>query len=394
MKEEKDLLLDVAGVGIGPFNLSVAALLQPLEELQVRFYDRAPEFQWHSGLLFPEATIQVSFLKDLVTLADPTSPYSFLSFLYATKRLYRFINVNYTKVTRVEFNQYFRWVCASLPSLRLGCPVEAIFFDGDTLALDTGGEVVRARNVVLGSGLTPVIPECASPHLGPTVFHATRYLKQNVTTAGQRIAVIGGGQTGAEVFNHLLSDSTRLPRELYWVSRRPNYLPLDESPFTNELFSPNYSNYFFKLPNEDKPPILAQQKLASDGIAKDLLDTIYRKLYELEFLDGKRCVSTLCPNRELIEMSAMADGSWSLALWDEATNQARVINADIVVLCTGADYKPPAYLDPLMDRIPLDRGRFLIRDDFSIEWDGPEALTIYVQNAARHSPGVAAPPLS
>ena len=79
--------LDAIGVGIGPFNLSLAALLAPTG-FRARFFERNAEFQWHPGLLFPESTIQVSYLKDLVTLADPTSRYSFLAFLHAKKRFY------------------------------------------------------------------------------------------------------------------------------------------------------------------------------------------------------------------------------------------------------------------------------------------------------------------
>jgi L-lysine 6-monooxygenase (NADPH-requiring) len=37
-----------------------------------------------------EAEIQVPFLADLVTLADPTSPYTFLNYLHEQGRLYRF----------------------------------------------------------------------------------------------------------------------------------------------------------------------------------------------------------------------------------------------------------------------------------------------------------------
>ena len=79
------------GVGVGPFNLSLAALLAPTD-FNARFFERNADFQWHPGLLLPEATLQVSYLKDLVTLVDPTSQYSFVAFLGAHKRLYRFIN--------------------------------------------------------------------------------------------------------------------------------------------------------------------------------------------------------------------------------------------------------------------------------------------------------------
>ena len=43
-------------------------------ELKARFFDVRSEFNWHPGLMLPNSTINVSFLKDLVTLADPTHP--------------------------------------------------------------------------------------------------------------------------------------------------------------------------------------------------------------------------------------------------------------------------------------------------------------------------------
>ena len=65
--------VDCIGIGIGPSNLSTAALLDPVPGFRCEFFDRKPEFQWHSGLLFDDATLQVSVIKDLVTLVDPTS---------------------------------------------------------------------------------------------------------------------------------------------------------------------------------------------------------------------------------------------------------------------------------------------------------------------------------
>ena len=76
---------DVIGVGLGPFNLGLAALLDPTD-LDAVFFDDKPDFAWHPGLMLPDAEIQVPFLADLVTLADPTSPYSFLNYLHETGR--------------------------------------------------------------------------------------------------------------------------------------------------------------------------------------------------------------------------------------------------------------------------------------------------------------------
>lgn len=394
MEHEYQGQINVVGVGIGPFNLSVAALLQPLREVRSRFFERRKEFQWHPGLLFPEATIQVSFLKDLVTLADPTSPYSFLSFLSQSKRLYRFINANYARVTRREFNQYLRWVCASLSNLEFDRSVHAVNCDGKSLLVETDGGTLRTNNIILGTGLTPLVPDCARPHLCETVLHAANYLKPpGVKTAGLRVAVVGGGQTGAEIVNHLLSDPLRFPRELIWVTRRPNFLPLDESPFTNELFTPNYSRYFFRLPPGQKAALLAEQKLASDGILNELLESIYRRLYELEFLSDHGRLCKLYSRLELSGIDPDAEG-WRLTFKDDLSGRANSLGADVVILCTGFKYQTPECITPLLPRVSLDRNGFCLRDDFSLEWDGPPSLRIYVQNAARHSRGIADPNLS
>ncbi|MBR7678429.1 SidA/IucD/PvdA family monooxygenase, partial [Streptomyces daliensis] len=68
-------------MGIGPFNLSLAALAHGVPGLRTAHYDQRPGFRWHPGLLIEGATLQVPFLADLVTLADPASPWSFLNYL-------------------------------------------------------------------------------------------------------------------------------------------------------------------------------------------------------------------------------------------------------------------------------------------------------------------------
>src|SRR5699024_4988236 len=72
---------DLLAVGIGPFGLGLAALSEPLADVDAVFLDQRPEFRWHPGMMIEGSTIQVPFLADLVTMADPTSPYSFLNFL-------------------------------------------------------------------------------------------------------------------------------------------------------------------------------------------------------------------------------------------------------------------------------------------------------------------------
>ena len=386
-------VLDVAGVGIGPFNMSTAALMATKPELSYRFFDRRESFSWHPGLLFPEATIQVHFLRDLVSLADPTNPFSFASFLKAKKRMYRFLNADFPRVMRPEFNQYFQWASKSIPGLEFGTEVKAAELVDDHFEVDLGGRRVAARNLVLGTGLARNIPECARPYLGAEVYHAIEFLHRDVDFRGKRVALVGGGQTGAELVTQLLADENALPAHLTWISRRPNFQPLDLSPFVSDIFAPAHSEHFFNLPREDQKRLLGEQKLASDGIDYHLLEQIYRRLYVLEFLSGVGRRWTLRPGFELQGVAKPGDHV-TLTAKCQLTGALEDFDADVVILCTGFQYALPSCLGPLRHRLHLEDEQLVVRPDFSVEWDGPEDLKIYVQNATRHCRGVADPNLS
>jgi len=385
--------LDLAGIGIGPANLSLAALLKPHPHIRSRFFDRRGEFQWHAGLMFPRAVLQMPYLKDLVSLVDPTNDLSFLSFLVKHKRLLPFINANFPQVLRREFNQYYRWACEQLPTLEFGNEVESVSVDNGMFVLNGKGWTQTTRHLVLGTGLQPAVPDCAKPWLGATLLHASRYLINNNSFEGKRVVVVGGGQTGAEVFQHLISDTDALPASVVWVSRRGNFLPLDESPFASELYTPEYSNYFYSLPEAQRRQSLSEQKLASDGISSTLLESIYRRVYELRHVICHPCDLQLSPCRELIDV-VQHKSEWELTLRHSQREILERLDADIVILCTGYAYGGlPSCFDPIAGRVHLHNGEFEVRDDYSIAWDGPSASKIYVQNAARAQRGIADPNL-
>jgi len=384
---------DVVGIGIGPSNLSLAALLEGHREVHARFFERRPEFQWHPGLLFSGAAIQVSFIKDLVTLADPTSRFSFLSFLKAQGRLYRFLNAEFERVDRREFNQYFRWVCAQLDSLHFGRTVDAVTLQDGEMVVQVGSERIRSRHLVLGVGSVPSLPQCVLPHLGETVFHGSEYLDRDPAIAGSRVMVVGGGQTGAEVVEWILSHRERLPRELWWISRRTNFLPLDESPFANELFTPSYTRFFSGLSEPVRRGLVATQKMASDGISPRTLTRLTQRLYDLEFLDPSQAKCHLWPGHELRGIS-QEDGCWKVDAADLAADRCRIVRADIVVLCTGSATALPPCVSGLASQLVDASGKLHFNPDYSVVWNAAPKNRIYIQNIDRTVWGIADPNLS
>ena len=68
----RNTVVDLIGVGFGPSNLAVAALLKGSgSALSALFLEREPRFMWHQDMLLDGADMQISFLKDLATLRNP-----------------------------------------------------------------------------------------------------------------------------------------------------------------------------------------------------------------------------------------------------------------------------------------------------------------------------------
>lgn len=385
--------LDLAGIGIGPFNLSLAAQLDAVGDLDALFFDRAPAFDWHPGMMLPDVALQTSFLKDLVTAVNPTSPWSFLAYLVAQKRFYEFLNAEFEAVPRREFAQYLAWVAARLPSLRFGTAIREVHFEGRAFRLDSDRGTARARNLALGVGLQPSLPAFAEKldprdhvHSSQTVFALDRI-------AGKRVAVIGGGQSGAEIVLNLLNRDSDAPAALSWISRRPNFQPIDATPFTNELFTPGYVESFHALPEARRRSTVGRQKLAGDGISAATLRAIYQRLYMLRHLAEKRLDTSLLPHRTVLDVDRA--GGYRLIMRNGFDGGIEVAHADIVILATGYRYTLPPCLDPLRERLTLDEdGRPEIGANFSASWDGPADHRLFVLNGGLVSHGIAEPQLS
>ena len=102
---------DFVAIGLGPFNLGLACLTDPLrasDGLDGVFLEARDRFDWHPGMLLDDATLQVPFLADLVTMADPTSRWSFLSYLKQTGNLYPFYIRESFYPLRREYDDYCR----------------------------------------------------------------------------------------------------------------------------------------------------------------------------------------------------------------------------------------------------------------------------------------------
>ncbi|WP_320776277.1 lysine N(6)-hydroxylase/L-ornithine N(5)-oxygenase family protein [Streptomyces sp. CRN 30] len=404
---------DLVGIGIGPFNLSLAALAHPLDGLDAVFYDQRPAFAWHPGLLIDGARLQVPFLADLVTLADPASPWSFLNYLKARERLYPFYFAERFHIQRTEYDAYCRWVSENLPALRFGHQVDAVrfhpehdVFEVDYTQLDEDGEAqalgrTHTRNLVLGIGTEPYVPDPLRPLVetpGVPVLHAADYLEHraDLLTAGH-VTVVGTGQSGAEIFLDLLRNRPAGRERLHWIGRTEAFAPMEYSKLGLEHFTPDYTRYFHALPENVRDRLVPAQWQLHKGVDAGTLAAVHDELYRRS-LDGGWPDAVLTPGVRVRTAGRVATTKVELHLEHTEQDSRSRLTTDAVVLATGYRERPLdrlfAGLDPYLRRDSSDRPR--VDDRFRLLLDPSVTAAgchIYVQNAELHSHGVGTPDL-
>ncbi|HEY9366318.1 MAG TPA: SidA/IucD/PvdA family monooxygenase [Agromyces sp.] len=386
---------DVIGIGIGPFNLGLACLGEPLG-LDAVFLDSADEFRWHHGMMIEGATIQVPFLADLVTMADPTSRFSFLSFLKQTGRLYPFYIREDFFPLRVEYDAYCRWAAAQLASLRWGRTVERVEHDPQSddyvvhARSSATGEVetYRARHLVLGTGTAPRVPASLQGVDGP-IIHTAEYLhRRDELIDKPAITIVGSGQSAAEIYRDLLETIDQHEYQLDWITRSPRFFPMEYTKLTLEMTSPEYTDHFHGLPMELRDRLGREQRGLYKGISGELVDDIYDTLYRKSA--ARPVPTTLLTDTELLGAEWHPDEErYTLRLRHAQLGEEHPRTTSALILATGYAARTPTFLDPVADRIQWDgTGRFAVARDYSI--DGGR---VFVQNGEEHTHGLTAPDL-
>ncbi|MFE9392285.1 lysine N(6)-hydroxylase/L-ornithine N(5)-oxygenase family protein [Streptomyces sp. NPDC006784] len=413
--------LDLAGVGIGPFNLSLAALGDGVAGLRCGFFEQRPEFRWHPGLLIEGATLQVPFLADLVTLADPASPWSFLRFLRERERLFPFYFAERFHIERAEYDAYCRWVSERVPGLCFGHRVDAVrwsaergLFEIDFTRLHAPGEAPAlgrsyARNVVLGIGTAPHVPRALRPSAqdpAVPVYHSSEYLDRRAElSAAGHVTVIGSGQSGAEVFLDLLRSRPAGRERLHWLTRSPAFAPMEYSKLGLEHFTPDYTRYFHGLSEPVRDGLLPRQgqlhKAVDAGTLAAVHDELYRRTLELDRHAGDRGGGggwpdvVLTPGVRVRTVGRSGGARLELHLEHAEQEERGVLTTDAVVLATGYAERPAeGLLAALAGYVRRDgSGRPLVDGEYRLALDPAVRGSVFVQNAERHTHGVGAPDL-
>ncbi len=393
---------DLIGIGFGPSNLALAIALEERGQIEgpldVLFLDKQADYRWHGNTLVTQSELQISFLKDLVTLRNPTSPYSFVNYLKAHGRLVDFINLGTFYPCRMEFNDYLRWVASHFEAQsRYGeevLAIEPVLHQQQIEALrvisrDTQGvqHVRTTRSVVVSAGGTPRIPAPFKAFKDDSrVFHHSQYLDrmaQQPCVSGKpmRIAIIGGGQSAAEAFIDLNDSFPSAQVDL--ILRGSALKPADDSPFVNEVFSPEFTDLVFAQDTLERERLINEYQSTNYSVVDiDLIERIYGILY-------RQKVSGIARHtfRSLTRIdSAVADGQGiKLMLRNTANGELAEQHYDAVILATGYERQMHRHLlAPLAEYL----GDFEVDRDYRVVTDPRCKAGIYMQGFSQASHGL------
>ncbi|VVE03305.1 lysine N(6)-hydroxylase/L-ornithine N(5)-oxygenase family protein [Pandoraea terrigena] len=368
---------DLIGVGFGPSNLALAIALeehggQGPGITRFLFLEKQPEFTWHGNMLLSNSRMQIAYLKDLATLRNPRSHFTFINYLHEKARLSAFINLQSHYPTRREYNDYLRWAAAHFQGQcaygETVTGIEPVLERDHVVALqilsrDGDGQTHarRARNVILGAGGTPHIPPAFAPlhTTGHTrLFHSSQYLARVAAlsdTPPRRVAVVGGGQSAAEIFLDLAEQWPQAQVDL--IMRGRALKPADSSPFVNEIFDPQFTDFIYAQPVEQRMRILDEFRNTNYAVVDDdLIARIYDVLYQ-QRVGGHGHHALLCCH-DIQEVHASGE-QIRLHMHERLSGRTATQPYDVVVLATGYERRTHEHLlaavQPWLDGLEGER---------------------------------------
>lgn len=363
-------IYDVIGIGFGPSNLALAVALEEnqtqTDSLSYLFLEQKSSFAWQPGMLLPDTKMQINFLKDLVTLRNPQSKYTFVNYLKEAKRLNDFINMKIFFPTRAEFNDYLSWVANHFGSrVRYGSEVidiqplseygqEIILLQIQIKDIETGETYIYyTRNIVLAAGGVPTMPAALAGMHSPNITHShhfTKWIGEQKRDREQQhyFIVAGSGQSAAEVIYYLYQEYPNA--QITSTIRKSSYKPADDSPFVNEVFFPEVVDFMHNLAADKRRQYLNEHSSTNYAVV-DL--ELIEKLYEVNYTEkvtGRNRLRIL-PFKEIVDAREHGD-KLTVNYKDLITDQSCELNCDALILATGYNrqFKSPltAKLSPYL----------------------------------------------
>jgi lysine N6-hydroxylase/mycobactin lysine-N-oxygenase len=288
----------------------------------------------------------------------------------------------------LEFEQYLAWCASKLNSVNYSQAVHRVEFKAEGwFELATQTQIYAAKHISIGVGR---VPYCGGINTieDDRLFHSSDYLfNRERIERGNRVVVIGGGQSAADIVEDLLNNSDA---GIEWITRRDSVYELDDSAFSNLWYTPAYHKHFFGCIASERERVIGSQRLSSDAISKHTIDNIYNMSYR-RIIEGDYRFRIVPSSTVSDVVLGESGGSLTVRSRKSGSSAESATFADFVILATGYRRRSPPFLYELLESVKNGKDHHEMMDDFSIRIGGNK---IYLLNSEEIVHGIAEKNLS
>jgi L-ornithine N5-oxygenase len=329
------MIYDTIGIGFGPSNIALAiAMEESGYEGKALFLEKNAGPYWHAGMMLRGSNIQNNPLRDLITPVNPRSKYTFVNYLHQSGRFFHFLNLGVLHPPRQDYYDYILWVAKQFNNVKYETSVarvEVADVEGKKLwkLTSSQGTQLLARTLVMGTGRNLNIPKINGVD-SDNVIHLVDYLHR-IEKYGKdaRIAVLGASQSAVEIILDLLGKGYQ---NITSVHRSFSYCLKDTSSFSDEVYFPEFTDYYHALPHQKRAMLDEQVRRTNySSVDQDVLEALYLALYEDRVTHRHRV--TIWRNHAVDEINP--GGKRVLHLRDIYKGTTEEIPCDLLILATG-----------------------------------------------------------
>lgn len=397
-------MFELVGVGFGPANLSLAVNMHENAHHNMVFLDRKSEFSWHPNMLTEGAQMQVSFLKDLASIRNPRSEFTFLNYLKHNDRLEHFANLREFYPSRQEFGDYLSWVADRMKRYaRYSQSIVAIKPKKDAVGnvahlaitsrnTQTGEEQeIAAKNLSIAIGGKVKMPNQIELDQLNYTFHSNEFIRSLQSNypdkhKAYKFVVVGSGQSATEIFCHI---AQHYPNATVTQCIRGYAIkPADETEFVNEIFSSASAELLYNLDDDIREKVLNRHRDTNySAVDPALIKHVYRMLYEQRVSGEQRLQISNFIQLEKVEESE----SGNVGIFSNTNNAGQThIEFDGMFIATGYSYDSHLeLLETLRPYIEFDsKGNVEVDPNYRAITKSNFAPNIYLQGPNEHKHGL------
>ncbi|SDK00442.1 SidA/IucD/PvdA family monooxygenase [Sediminibacillus albus] len=396
---------DLIGVGFGPAGIALETAIRDFEETgdeesyKRLFLEQNKSSAWMPEMLLPGTDIQHHFLRDFATPRNPRSKYTFSNYLFEKGRVFSFGLLGIP--SRTEWSDYVQWVAKQVEEkahyneeVKL---IEPLLVNNqvDGLKVHTKDKlnnkemVYQTKNIVLNSGRKPFIPAIFKDKTGDKVIHASKFnsaVKKMDKHDNPTFTVVGSGQNSVEIMLYL---ANKFPNsKINSVIRHTGFRLYELGHFTNEVFFPDFTNYFYSLSQKKRNSLFEQIKHTNySAVDNDVSEALYWKVYEDKIRGEEQIKLYRC--KEINSVSTEPD-YYSVNFKDIYSGEEGSIDTDYIILCTGFyEETYPEVLEPMKEYINFNNDNSIsISQDYRVETKANVKANIYLNGLTERTHGI------